>query len=103
MTGPNELVSFVVRQALQELGMASSVTRNLFKCSQHFCIPPASLLLRKLTSADLRIRWNKCLSVEDVAIAHASLELLFAREGHFVLDGFMRGDVGALIDYVSIL
>jgi hypothetical protein len=103
LTGPNALVSFVARQALQALGMASPVARNLFRSSQHFCIASESILSRRLTSFDLMRMWNSRASSENVAVANATLELLFAREGHFLLDGFMRCDVGSLIDCISAL
>jgi hypothetical protein len=103
LTGPNALVSVVARHALQELGMTSPVTRNLFRSSQHFCIASESLLSRRLTSFDLMRMWNSRVSSEDVAVANATLELLFAREGLFILDGLMRCDVGSLIDCNSAL
>jgi hypothetical protein len=105
LTGPNALVSFVARHALQELGMASPVTQNLFRSSQHFCRPIAteSLLSRRLTSFDLMLEWTSRVPSENVAVATATLELLFAREGHFLLDGFMRCDVGSLFDCNSAL
>jgi hypothetical protein len=102
LAGPNALVFFVVHQALQELGMASSLTRNLFRSSQHFCIASDLLLSRKLTSSDLLFMWNSRLSVEDVAVANATLELLFAREGHFWLDGFSWCDIIPVVDFVSV-
>jgi Reverse transcriptase (RNA-dependent DNA polymerase) len=103
LTGPNALVSFVARYALQELGMASPVTRNLFRSSKHFCIASESLLSRRLTSLDLMRMWTRRVPSEDVAVANATLELLFAREGHFLLAGYMRRDVDSFLDCISTL
>jgi hypothetical protein len=102
LNGPNALVSFVVRQALSESRMASSVTRNLFCCSKHFGVDSDWLLARRFHSSALRFMFNGRVSAEDVAVANATLELLFAREGHFWLNNFSSSDVGLFIDSICI-
>jgi hypothetical protein len=95
------LASFVFRHALLELGMVSSLTRNLFCCSQRFCVASDVLLSRKVTTSDLLRMWHGRLPIEDIVAAGATLELLLAREGHFVIDRFSRIDIESCANLIS--
>jgi hypothetical protein len=101
LNGPNAVVSFVVRQALSDSMMASSIARNVFLSSQRFHLATDLLLSRKMTSSALRLAADGRVSSEDTATAYMVLELLFIREGHFCLNGFNLQDIDNLIDILS--
>jgi hypothetical protein len=50
------------------------------------------VVIINVATSDLLCMWHGRLSIEDKATARATLELLFAREGHFVIDRFSRND-----------
>jgi hypothetical protein len=103
LNGPNDVASFVVRQALSDIQMASSITRNLFLCSKRFNCDSGFLLSQRFTSSALRLSVDRRVSAEDASAAYAVLELLFVREGQFSLDGFHRYDVEQFINILSNL
>jgi hypothetical protein len=101
LNGPNDVASFVVRQALRASQMASAITRNLFLCSQRFNCDSDVLLSQRFTSSALRRAANERVLAEDASAVLAVLELLFVRDGHFCLDGFPKCDVEDFIYTLS--
>jgi hypothetical protein len=102
LCSPSGLVKFIVQHSLSNLQMRSRITRNLFRCCEHFSCDAGALLDHRLNYAALLQDFSRRTSLEDRVKARAIAELVFARQRLFGIEGLLDDDITSFLSFLCV-
>jgi hypothetical protein len=100
LIGDCELVKFVIRSSLLNIGMFSYCGRNALYCCERFGFTISDIMHVDFRPNNVRQYCIENRSNDDIQLTNMVLELIFIRDNTFDLDGFCRDEILNIINFL---